>query len=398
MSRRSARIPARVAVSLAAVTAVAYVHAALPPVRLTEVATGLAAPVEIVNANDASSRLFILEQKGRIRVMRDGKVLERPFIDVTAKVASGGERGLLGLAFDPHFNANGAFYVYYTAAHTGAVTIERYLRDRGDPDRGDPATGAVLLSIPHDEYANHNGGHLAFGPDGYLYAGTGDGGPGNDRLRNGQDTGSLLGKLLRIAVDGGPRYRIPDDNPFAKDTCAKGRCPEVLHYGLRNPWRYSFDRATGDLYIADVGQDDWEEVDYLPARTPGPRNFGWGIFEGFACFNDTYHGKPGACDALRDAVKPILAYGHRRDGGIAIIGGYVYRGKRIAALQGYYLYGDYGSRRIWAARREGAHWRTDLLLPPGPELGAISSFGEDEAGELYVTDLGHGKIWRIDPR
>jgi glucose/arabinose dehydrogenase len=389
------RFPA--AIVAAAASVAASIAFAAPGVKLTEVASGLAQPVSIASTNDGSDRLYVVEQPGRIRIVEDGKVSATPFLDVRDLVAVDFERGLLGLAFHPDYAKNGAFYVYYTAAHTGALTVARFLRDKAHPDRADPASRSVLLSIPHPDTANDNGGQLAFGPDGLLYIATGDGGGGKDRRGNGQSTGTLLGKILRIAVDGGTRYTIPRDNPYAKGSCASGRCPEVFHYGLRNPWRFSFDRATGDLYIADVGEDAWEEIDYLPAGTPGGANFGWGIFEADACFNDTYFGKPGACAALRGEVRPVVKYDHGHDGGTAVVGGYVYRGTRIPALGGRYVYGDYATKRVWSAWREDGRWRSEPLVAP-PQVKSISTFGEDAKGELYLADLGNGKILRFDPQ
>jgi glucose/arabinose dehydrogenase len=390
--------PLRILVLATSFLLAAAAFAAPPPVKLTEVASGLRLPVAIASAHDGSGRLYVVEQRGRIRILEGGKVLPTPFLDVSDLVATDNlERGLLGLAFHPDYAKNGAFYVYYTAAHTGAVTIARFLRDRAHPDRADPASRAVLLSIPHAEYASDNGGQLAFGHDGLLYITTGDGGGNADRMRHAQDTGSLLGKMLRIRVDGGARYAIPAGNPFAEDSCAKGHCAEVQHYGLRNPWRFSFDRATGDLYIGDVGEDAWEEVDFLPRDAAAGMNFGWGVFEGNACFNDTYFGAPGACAKLANAVRPVLTYDHKRDGGQAIVGGYVYRGERIAALRGRYVYGDYATKRMWSGWREDGRWKSEVLLAPSADVKAVSSFGEDDRGELYVCDLGNGKIWRIDP-
>jgi glucose/arabinose dehydrogenase len=386
-------------IAIAAIGFVSAIALADPPaVMLTEVAAGLDAPVTIATAHDGSGRLYVVEQRGRIRIVEGGKVAATPFLDIRQLVSFAEERGLLGLAFHPRYAKNGAFYVYYTDVHTGDLTIARFLRDRANPERADPASRAVLLSIPHREYASDNGGALAFGPEGDLYIATGDGGGVRDRLRNAQNRGSLLGKLLRIAVDGGTGYTIPPDNPFAKGPCAAGTCPEIFHYGLRNPWRFSFDRTTGDLYIGDVGEDDWEEVDYLPARSPGGVNFGWGIFEADACFNDSYFGKPGACESLRGHVRPVLKYDHRANGGFAIVGGYVYRGERIPGLQGRYVYGDYGSKRIWIGWHEGERWHSEVLLRPPAQVKSISSFGEDEKGDLYLADLGNGKIWRIDPK
>jgi len=388
------------ALAALAVLLVVLAAAAAPAVILRQFASGFTLPVEVAYPPGDTNRLFVVEQGGRIRIIEGGKVLPGAFLDVSGIIAAGGERGLLGLAFHPDYARNGAFYVYYTRAHTGAVALARYLRDPKDANRADPASGVVLFEVPHIDFANHNGGRIVFGPDGYLYVGLGDGGGGRDRLRNGQNRGVFLGKILRIAVDGGKGYRIPPANPYAKESCAARLCPEIFLYGLRNPWKFSFDRATGDLYIADVGEDTWEEVDFIPAGSPGGLNLGWGIFEGDACFNDEYYGKPGACAALKKRnIRPVVIYDHKSHGGYSIIGGYVYRGRASPSLTGDYIYGDFVSKRIWAAKRDAAGaWNAELLLEPSPLLASISSFAEDYAGEVYVVDHTRGTLWRIEAR
>ena len=393
--------PPRALLLLVLFCVVAAAAQAAPSVTLRQVATGLSSPVEIVNAHDGSNRLFVLEQGGRIRIIAGGVLSATPFLDLTGSglILSGGERGLLGLAFHPQYAQNGAFYVYYTRTGDGALTIARYLRDPANANAALPASGAVILTIPHPVNDNHNGGHIAFGPDGFLYAGIGDGGSGGDPLRNGQNRAQLLGKLLRIAVDGGTGYTIPASNPYAQSSCAAGTCPEIWAYGLRNPWKFSFDRSTGDLIIGDVGQGAWEEVDFQAAGAAGGTNYGWGIFEGNACFNDNYFGSPGACAGLANHTHPVITYDHGSLGGIAITGGYRYRGANSPALRGYYVYGDYGSRRVWAASRDaGGAWTTVEAAPASVNaaVGAISSFGEDEAGELYLADINNGKVFAVD--
>ncbi|HEX6828032.1 MAG TPA: PQQ-dependent sugar dehydrogenase [Burkholderiales bacterium] len=358
-------------------------------------ATGLVQPVEIVPAGDGSPRLFVVEQAGRVRIAEGRTVLATPFLDLSASVLVGNERGLLGLAFHPEYATNRAFYVYYTAAPNGALTIARYLRDAIDPRRADPASGAVLLSIPHPTFANHNGGRLAFGPDGYLYIGTGDGGGAGDPGNNAQNLGALLGKLLRIEVDAGTQYRIPAGNPFVGNTkCpgGPGPCPEIWAYGLRNPWKFSFDRVNGDMFIGDVGQTAWEEVDYLPFGSPAPANLGWNVFEGTHCFN------PPADCSLAGHVPPVIEYPHNATGGNSVTGGYRYHGFRNSPLMGFYVYGDFGSERVWSVRKPAAGpWAPRVLLNPPSPFGGLSSFGEDNAGELYLADYVIGRIWTLEP-
>jgi len=343
----------------------------------TPVARGLDHPVTIENAKDGSNRLFVLEQKGVIKFLRDGAVAANPFLNISDIVKSkGSEQGLLGIAFAPDFKTSGLFYLNYTnKVAVGNTEIVRYSMSP-NPDRADHTSRKKLLEITQP-YSNHNGGQLAFGPDGYLYIGTGDGGSGGDPHGNGQKTKTLLGKLLRLNVrsSGAAPYAIPAGNPFGN---------EVWAYGLRNPWRFSFDRANGDLYIADVGQNVVEEIDFQPAGAGAGANYGWNLMEGSSCFDN-----PG-CEKRRDLVLPVAEYRHGR-GDCSVTGGYVYRGKN-AALQGIYLYGDFCSGRIWGLRKNGAEWEKQLLMDT---KFAISSFGEDESGEMYLADYSSGTIYRI---
>ena len=349
------------------------------PQRLTleleEVARGLRQPLFVTHAGDGSGRLFVVEKGGTIRTLPDGDL----FLDIADRVgSSGGEQGLLGLAFHPRFRENGYLYVNYTDRN-GDTVIARYT---AAPDRrsADPASERRLIFVDQPA-ANHNGGMLAFGPDGDLYAGLGDGGGANDIYRNAQNRGSLLGKLLRLDVDRGDPYAIPPDNPFARDPAAR---PEVWAYGLRNPWRFSFDRATADLYIADVGQNRYEWVHYQPAGRGAGQDYGWPTLEGSHCLYGN------TCDRTGRPV-PVAEYDHGL--GCTVVGGYVYRGARQPLLQGAYLFGDYCSGRVWALHRNasGALVRTQVLQ----SSIQISSFGEDEAGELYVTGLADGVVYRV---
>jgi len=344
------------------------------------VASGFDTPVYITSAGDGSGRLFVVEQSGTIRIIQSGSVLPQPFLDIRSLVLAGGERGLLSVAFHPHYVENGRFFVYYTA-RDASVTLAEYRVSPDDPNRADPGSGTVLFSYPHADFPNHNGGLLLFGPDGYLYMGTGDGGGAGDPNGNAQNLGSVKGKLLRFDVDHGAPYAIPPDNPFVGRSDAR---PEVWDYGLRNPWRFSFDALTGDLWIGDVGQDAWEEIDLQPAGTPGGQNFGWNVMEGMHCY------PPGsACTPV--GTLPVAEYGH--DLGCAIIGGYVYRGSQSPALYGVYLFADNCSGRIWALYQDqsGAWQRAELLHTSMQ----ISSFGEDESDELYLLDEAAGVVYHI---
>ncbi|HWQ11488.1 MAG TPA: PQQ-dependent sugar dehydrogenase [Roseiflexaceae bacterium] len=347
-----------------------------PAIALRRVAGGLSNPLYLTHAGDGSGRVFVVEKRGRVVLLRDGAPAEPAFLDITDRVgARANEQGLLSVAFHPRFRENGYLYVNYTDQR-GDTVVSRFT---AAGDAADAASETVLLAIDQP-YANHNGGLVKFGPDGFLYIGMGDGGSGGDPHDNGQNPQVLLGKLLRIDVDGGPPYGIPPDNPGAG---GGELAPEVWALGLRNPWRFSFDRATGDLYIADVGQNAIEEVNFAPAGTPGGVNYGWNRLEGSRCFRGR------ACDPAA-FTGPVTEYGH--DLGQSITGGYVYRGASFPALQGVYLFADFVSGRIWGLRpRDGAWERAELL---DTEL-YISSFGEDEAGELYLTSMYEGAVYQV---
>jgi len=357
-------------------TAVApRVAGAAPSIALIPVASGLSSPTAIANARDGSGRLFIVQQSGQIRVYAGGQILPTPFLNIASLVSSSGERGLLGLAFHPSYAANRAFYVYYTNT-AGNIVIARYLVSAANPNVADPASAAVLLTIPHPTFGNHNGGQLAFGPDGHLYAGVGDGGGSGDPNNNAQNLGSLLGKVLRLDVNAATPY-IPAGNPFPGSL--------IWALGLRNPWRFSFDRTTGDLFIADVGQGSREEVDFQPAGSPGGRNYCWPNQEGMTVFDPN---RP--CNGGGTPTPPILDYAHAL--GCSVTGGYRYRGVVYPDLVGTYFYGDFCSGRIWGANDVGGAWSTIQLLDTTLQ---ISTFGEDEAGEVYLADYAGGVIYRI---
>ncbi len=342
------------------------------------IATGLDSPVAITHAND--SRLFITLQSGLV-VIHDGTaVLPAPFLDVRSIVSCCGERGLLSIAFHPQYAQNGRIFAYYTN-RSGDIVIARYIRSASNANAVDPNSGVVLLTISHPTNSNHNGGQLQFGADGYLYIGTGDGGSAGDPPDNAQNLGSLLGKMLRIDVDRGATYTVPELNPFL---ARGGARPEIWAYGLRNPWRFSFDRGTGDLWIADVGQGAWEEVDLQPVTSIGGENYGWRRMEGSRCYRPTTNcSEPGM-------VLPVIEYPHGPE--CSITGGYRYRGVRSPALRGRYIYGDLCSGKIWAGALNGTAWTTALLRDTA---FTITTFGEDAAGEVYVADFNDGSIYRI---
>ena len=367
---------------------------AQPLLTTTRVAAGLNLPTWVGSPPGDTERLFVLEQttaKIRIVLLASGQILAAPFLDLGPLVTgSGGEQGLLGMAFHPDYASNGTFFVNYSD-NSGDTVIARF-QVSADPNRADPASRQVVLAIDQP-FANHNGGNLDFGPDGYLYIGMGDGGSANDPGNRAQNPGTLLGKMLRIDVDHGAPYSIPPDNPFVG---AGDPLDEIWALGLRNPWRYSFDRVTGDLYIADVGQNSREEVDFQPAGTAGGENYGWRCMEGTACT-----GLSGCVCHSAELVQPIYDYDHSQ--GCSITGGFVYRGCAIPELQGTYFLGDFCSARIWSFRFSGGmvddfQERTSELAPGGGlHIDSISSFGEDGAGEQYIADRG-GEIFKIVPR
>lgn len=344
------------------------------------ISSDLTMTIGLANAGDSSGRLFVVEQPGVIRIIQDGGLLPGPFLDISEQVGCCGERGLLGLAFHPDFGINGYFYVNYTDLN-GNTIIARYQVSE-NPNLADPVTQEVLLGVAQP-FPNHNGGGLAFGHDGYLYIGMGDGGSGGDPLGNAQNLDVWLGKLLRLDIDHGDPYAIPSDNPYAQG----GGAPEVWASGLRNPWRFSFDRLTGDLYIGDVGQGSWEEIDYYPAGGPGGVNFGWNYREGAHTYAESL---PVGDLVLTD---PVVEYGH--DQGVSVVGGIVYRGEKIPELQGIYFYGDYGSGFVWGLYQTAdSSWENALLFQTGAN---ITSFGEDESGEIYFVDHG-GSLFRLEKK
>ena len=342
------------------------------------VVAGLNSPVDVASAGDGSNRLFILERAGVIRIIHEGTLFSDSFLDLRDRVgSSSSEQGLLGLAFHPAFSRNGFFYVNYTNQE-GNTVIARF-SGSDDPNRAEVTSENQLLFIGQP-YPNHNGGVVVFGPDRYLYLGLGDGGSAGDPQGNGQSTETLLGKILRIDIDGGSPYAFPPDNPFVSG----GGKPEIWAYGLRNPWRISFDRFTGDLYIGDVGQDAWEEVDFLQSGSPGGANFGWNYCEG----SYPYKGTP---ISRQGFVPPVFEYSH--DQGCSVTGGVVYRGSSLPEWQGVYLFGDYCSGKIWGLLRySDGTWAQSEMFEIGEN---INSFGEDESGEVYLVTMS-GNLYRLE--
>ena len=356
--------------------------------RLQPISTSLSSPVFMTAPPNDSTRLFIVQQGGLIRIFDvvGGSLLTDPFLNVSSLLSTGGERGLLGMAFDPQYAANRRFYVFYTNT-AGNIVIARYLRSITDPNLADSSLALTLLTVAHPNFSNHNGGMLAFGPDGCLYAGIGDGGDAGDPNNNGQNLSSLLGKLLRLDPSTGLACSNVIINPFNFLVDAR----QVWSLGLRNPWRFSFDRITGDLYIGDVGQDAREEIDVAVAPNAGRQaNYGWRLMEGFLCFNPSMNCNSGGL------TLPLLDYPHL-SGACAVTGGYVYRGSALAAMQGTYFYGDFCAGFVKSFRyrngqpTEQTEW--PLLSPPG---GFVTSFGEDAAGELYVMTQGGG-LFKVIP-
>ena len=361
-------------VVLFALLAALPMSAGVTQIELPLVASGLDQPTTITNAGDA--RLFVTEQTGRVRVIEGGALRETPFLDLRSIVFCGtggpcGERGLLGVAFHPRYQENGLFFVFYNDLE-GDIVVARYSVS-SDPNRAAPGSGAIILEIEHKQFTNHNGGQLQFGPDGYLYIGTGDGGGGGDPLNSGQSLGTLLGKILRIDVDT-PPYAVPASNPFVSTAGARG---EIWAWGLRNPWRFSFDRLTGDLWIADVGQNRLEEINLQPFTSGGGENYGWRRMEGSECFNPSTNCDDGSLKL------PIIEYG-RAGSACSVTGGYRYRGTRSPRLRGTYIFGDFCNGLIsGATQRLDGTWETRPLVDTS---FFISTFGEDHNGEVYVAD------------
>jgi glucose/arabinose dehydrogenase len=381
-----------------------------PQIGANLVVGGFELPVHITHAGDGSDRLFVVEQRGRIRIVLNNTI-QTTFLDISDRVRSplsggGTEEGLLSVAFPPGFGSTKShFYVYYTRKNGDNRVSRFYLSS--NPNLADADSEQVILKLPHPTYENHNGGQLAFGPDGYLYIATGDGGGGGDPKDNAQNPGVLQGKMLRIDVEltrkqtsseveyiylplipnnsafppPGQAYRIPGDNPFLGESGYRG---EIWALGLRNPWRFSFDRLSGDLYIGDVGQGTWEEVDFQPAASTGGENYGWNIMEGEDCYNSSTCNNSGL-------VLPVFSYGTHVEG-CSVTGGYIYRGSNFSGLQGIYILGDYCSGRIWGLQKTGNVWTNQMLLDSSY---SISSFGEDEAGEIYLADRDSGNIYHI---
>jgi glucose/arabinose dehydrogenase len=391
--RRAAAFAATLAALLSIGTALpaqAYSPGSID-LAFTRVASGLSRPVVVTNAGDGTNRLFIVEQDGRIKVRQPSGTIST-YLDINTRVYSGGnEQGLLGLAFHPNFESNGRFYVYYTRSG-GDIVIAEY-RQRGSSPNTASTTERLLFTIEHSAHNNHNGGQLAFGKDGMLYAAVGDGGSGGDPNGNGQNLNTLLGKILRFSPvgDGPGDYYVPASNPFV----GKTGLDLIWQYGLRNPWRFSFDPATGDLWIGDVGQESWEEVDWAMASTTGRSpgngyNWGWSCFEGFHQYTQ-YR----TCNPSNDRFPVAEMSSQTGSANCSVTGGYVYRGTAYPDMRGTYIFGDYCSGRVWALHADASTTATQnefLLRDTGYN---ISAFGEDENGYLYLASLGTGEVFRL---
>jgi glucose/arabinose dehydrogenase len=358
---------------------------AQPTVIFRQFMGGFSSPVDVVNAGDGSNRLFIVQRTGLIRILRDSAIVATPFINLTDSIIStGGEQGLLSLAFHPDYETNRTFFVYYTNTD-GEITVVRFQTSIANPDVADASTGKILLNIPKS-FTNHNGGDLNFGSDGYLYFGTGDGGSGGDPGNNAQNGNSLLGKLLRLNINNievPPYYTIPPDNPYVGDPNVRD---EIYSMGLRNPWRWSFDRVTNDLWLADVGQNEWEELNFRESGTTNVVNYGWRCYEGTHEFNTN------GCLPASNYNMPIFEYPHDTTGGFSVTGGFVYRGPDFPNLTGYYLMSDFVTGHLWKVIRSGAGFT--VTRQPLARTN-ISSYGEAENGALFAVTLG-GTLFKVE--
>jgi len=345
-------------------------------------AEGFSSPVSIAHAT-GDDRLFVVERGGSIRIIRgDGTIEPTPFLDISGLITAGGERGLLGLAFHPDYAENGCFFVNYTDLD-GNTVIARFTVSEPDPDVADPETREVILSIDQP-YSNHNGGDLNFGADGYLYIGTGDGGSSGDPDNNAQDMSSLLGKMLRIDIDNGTPYSIPSGNPYVENAAY---ADEIWASGLRNPWRFSFDRETGDMWIADVGQNSIEEINLIPSGSGAGWNFGWRCYEG----EDTYN--TSECASEGEYQFPLYQYSHSTDNGCSVTGGFIYRGEEFPSLDGYYFFTDYCNDILYSLRDSSGQW---VLTKHGQYPGNnFSTFGEDRNGEIYLAGITSGTVYKL---
>lgn len=354
-------------------------------IALQPMVTGLTSPLGLEPSPDGSNRLFVVEQGGTIHIIQNGALVPAPFLDISGKITTGGEMGLLGLTFHPQFTQNGKFYVNYVRTVAGQIqsVIAEYAVSAANPNQADPTSERILLTVDQvGNFNNHKAGQLAFGPDGFLYFGLGDGGSEGDPFGNGQNTQTLLGKMMRIDVNTtspGLQYGIPPDNPFV----GGGGLPEIYAIGFRNPWRFSFDRASGRLFVGDVGQDKFEEVDIVQKG----QNYGWNTMEATHCFN------PSSNCNMTGLTLPIAEIPHPE--GEAVLGGFIYHGSALASLQGQYIFGDLNGK-IWALQEGPPNTFTrSLLMDSGLSL---SSFGQDESSELYVVDIGNGRVLKIVPQ
>jgi glucose/arabinose dehydrogenase len=361
--------------------ATTFVAKTLAPAKVTPVlvAKGLGVPTAITSNGDSTdNRLFVAERHGLVHVLQKGEVSPIPLLDITAKVKDEGEMGLLGMAFHPRYATNGFLYVNYVDRAQTTVIARYHVAANGVAD---PASEKILLTVKQP-YANHNGGQLAFGPDGYLYIGLGDGGSAGDPENRAQDKNTLLGKILRIDIDHGDPYAIPADNPFVKQAGAK---PEIWAFGLRNPWRFSFDEPKGDLYIGDVGQNTYEEIDLLPAGSPGGANFGWRCYEG------THSFAAAGCGSASQYTAPIIEYAHDEQR-CSVVGGAVYRGTLYPALRGTYFYADTCGGQLYMAAKVSSEWTVTLAAHT---TASPTTFGTDSKGELYMGEMKDGAVYHI---